>query len=128
MKENLKFLGIQPTHQNSSFLSSFYHFDGWKNILVDNKLPMHSTAKAAYTKCYRKVLHAETTYTDETDFWVPLLEKAMAKFCGSYSVLNDGGTVANGLHYLTGCPTMEISLSDQVRSRSIKINWWPTYF
>ena len=95
---------------------------------IEYKLPMHSTAKAAYTKCYRKVLHAETTYTDETDFWVPLLEKAMAKFCGSYSVLNDGGTVANGLHYLTGCPTMEISLSDQVRSRSIEINWWPTYF
>ena len=116
----LNFLGIRPTHQNLLFLSSFYHFDGWKNILVDNKLPMHSTAKAAYTKCYRKVLHAETTYTDETDFWVPLLEKAMAKFCGSYSVLNDGGTVANGLHYLTGCPTMEISLSDQVRSRSIE--------
>ena len=35
-------------------------------------------------KCYQ--------FSEQTDFWVPLLEKAFAKFCGSYRSLIAGNS------------------------------------
>lgn len=45
------------------------------------------------------------------EIWVALLEKAFAKFCGSYGAL-DGGSTAWGLNALTGDPAFELRKGD----------------
>ena len=81
---------------------------------------MFACAKVAYGKTYTSLkenLHDPSVNVIETtDYWVPLLEKAFAKFCGSYMNLN-GGITANGLHYLTGGATIKIDISPDVIRR-----------
>merc|ERR1711868_104826 len=68
--------------RNNSYLFSFYHYDRWHDIIVDKRLPMYGCAKAAYSKAFTRVMNNKGKMGDDVDFWVPLLEKAFAKFCG----------------------------------------------
>ena len=74
-------------------------------VYVDNVLPMCGTARSAYYSMIKELFddffNRDSTGMDKTDFWVPLLEKAFAKFCGSYRMLIAGHPV-RGLSYLTG--------------------------
>ena len=66
---------------------------------------MCGTARSAYYSMIKELFddffNRDSTGMDKTDFWVPLLEKAFAKFCGSYRMLIAGHPV-RGLSYLTG--------------------------
>jgi len=67
-------------------------FLGWKSIIIDEFIP-----------CTLKEGVPEPTFAKPLgeEIWVLLLEKAVAKFCGSYGVLS-GGTVAWAFQLLTG--------------------------
>ena len=51
-------------------------------------------------------------FSFETDYWVPLLEKAFAKYCGSYRILI-AGHPTRGLPYLTGGMAIRMTLDKQ---------------
>eukprot|EP00466_Bigelowiella_natans_P012587 jgi/Bigna1/68500/fgenesh1_pg.6_\ len=110
---------------------------GWRMIMVDNFLPVREKKRAknkrktsststpssfilsvkeeqeahhqwqlAYSKAPRRVI------------WAPILEKAYAKFHGSYQAIS-GGWVHEALQDLTGCPTESIEFgSDRFDSEA----------
>ena len=59
-------------------------------ILVDDRIPCDANGKPAFAR-----------NADERVYWVMILEKAYAKFAGSYSQMA-GGTVTQGLEDITG--------------------------
>lgn len=73
-----------------------YHFRLWKlghwyDVVIDDLLPCNKLAQLVFS--YNK------TYLNE--FWVPLFEKALAKFMGSYDEL-EGGIFENSALFLSG--------------------------
>ena len=59
------------------------------------------------------VQNVKGIFSEVIDFWVPLLEKAFAKFCGSYQNII-GGQCGEGLFYLTGGVTLRLGLDDDM--------------
>lgn len=69
----------------------------WVVVTVDENLPAGPKSKT-------QALFAQPR---QTEIWVALLEKAFAKFVGSYGAL-DGGSTAWALNALTGDPVFEL--------------------
>ena len=67
----------------------------WRLVLIDDLVPCHSNGEPAFAKVVANC------------YWCSLLEKAVAKFFGSYAALEDG-TAAEALALLTGLPTATI--------------------
>ena len=63
----------------------FYRFDRWEQVIIDDRVP--------------KVQDDMTHVTG--DWWPILVEKAYAKFNGSYAAI-DGGFPRVSMHHLTG--------------------------
>ena len=63
-------------------------------MIVDNMVPITTEGHRAFGST-----------TDPSEMWLFYLEKAYAKFCGSYSHLHTGDT-AEALVHLTGVPTL----------------------
>ena len=68
----------------------------WTNVTVDEFIPL--------TASDRQMLFAQP---NGHELWVSMLEKAFAKFCGSYGAL-DGGLTAWALNALTGDPVFKL--------------------
>eukprot|EP01059_Diplonema_ambulator_P011101 TRINITY_DN2106_c2_g1_i2.p1 TRINITY_DN2106_c2_g1~~TRINITY_DN2106_c2_g1_i2.p1 ORF type:complete len:476 (+),score=112.16 TRINITY_DN2106_c2_g1_i2:152-1579(+) len=68
--------------------------DGWwSSVIVDDILPMSYNIPAFASDtggCHRQ--------------WIPLIEKSLAKLCGSYAALTGGGCIDEALVDLTGFP------------------------
>jgi len=78
-------------------------------------MPMCGTARSAYYAMIKQLFdqfYNKTSDREPTDFWVPLLEKAFAKFCGSYRTLIAGHPV-RGLSYLTGGVCIRMNLTPE---------------
>ena len=71
--------------------------------------PTTRGAAFAYTKGFKEL-------------WVPLIEKAFAKYYGSYSELM-AGHVHHALHDLTGCEAEEVHLSKASRGVGKRALW-----
>ncbi|CAH1801821.1 unnamed protein product [Owenia fusiformis] len=67
----------------------FWRFGEWIDVLIDDLLPTKNN-QLVYARC-----------SDETEFWVALLEKAYAKLHGSYEAI-EGGQSMDALVDLTG--------------------------
>jgi len=90
---------------------------------------MCGTARSAYYSMIKELFddffNRDSTGMDKTDFWVPLLEKAFAKFCGSYRMLIAGHPV-RGLSYLTGGICVRMTLDRDAISTFEKYQGNPT--
>mmetsp|Transcript_24167 Transcript_24167/g.75330 ORF Transcript_24167/g.75330 Transcript_24167/m.75330 type:complete len:1388 (+) Transcript_24167:48-4211(+) len=82
------------------YVCRFYHDDpesddDWALVLVDDRLPLSALAPAGTARpCF-------ASHPNPSVYWGMILEKAAAKFAGSYAQLR-GGTVKQGLKLLTG--------------------------
>lgn len=96
----------------------FYKNNQWETVLVDDYFP---------------VLHHSYQDTDSRgaafgfskgfqELWVPLLEKAYAKYHGSYAAIEEG-TVPMALKDLTGGESEEIFLAKASRGANKKALW-----
>jgi hypothetical protein len=74
------------------FSFNFYKFGDWREVTVDGNVPTYKkkSAPSAYGRGQ-----------DPDEMWVPLLEKAYAKFHGCYAQI-EGGWGAGGMLDLTG--------------------------
>lgn len=81
------------------FRFRFWRFGDWVEIIVDDRLPT----------CKGRLLYLRST--DPTEFWPALLEKAYAKFYGSYANLH-GGKTAQALQDLTGGISQSFRLAE----------------
>lgn len=70
----------------------FYRFNKFEDVIIDDKLPLVQQEMAA----------------DSRDWWVPLIEKAYAKFYGSYTAI-DGGFPRVSLFNTTGGICVDIN-------------------
>jgi len=92
---------ISNSGDDSHQYSCCFFFNGrWTLISVDSFLPCHSDGLAL-----------KFAKTDQSQVWVPFLEKCYAKLHGSYAAIS-GGEIAEALFDLTGMPTETISFND----------------
>ena len=70
----------------------------WHNVIVDDYMVCTTSGVLAFTSSKRKQLY------------VPIIEKAFAKLHGSFGAL-EGGTCAEGLQALTGCPVVSLKIN-----------------
>ncbi|XP_060049554.1 calpain-10 isoform X4 [Erinaceus europaeus] len=89
---------LDPGYQGS-FTCRVWQFGHWVEVTVDDRLPCLQ-GRLCFSRCGR-----------EDVFWLPLLEKAYAKVCGSYERLW-AGQVADALVDLTGGLAERWSLKD----------------
>ena len=87
---------------DGSFRFKFYHFGEWHEIIIDDYLPCNIRRG--------KLMFVNSSTKNE--FWSPLLEKAYAKWNGSYKAL-DGGFGVRGLTAFTGGCVETYQLSDE---------------
>ena len=59
------------------FLIKLFHNARWHDVIIDDSLP--------YDNGLAKLVHQDCT--NRSQFWAPLIEKAMAKLCGGYEKL-----------------------------------------
>ena len=107
-EENIK-------NPNGPYKFRFHKCGKWHTVTVDNIMPMCGTARSAYYAMIKQLFdqfYNKTSDREPTDFWVPLLEKAFAKFCGSYRTLIAGHPV-RGLSYLTGGVCIRMNLTPE---------------
>eukprot|EP00948_MAST-09A_sp_MAST-9A-sp1_P000244 g244.t1 len=81
----------------------------WEVIFIDDHLPIDQYGRLVFSKVQRG------------QFFVPFLEKAFAKACGSYQGMASGHS-DEALEILTGWPTVSIHL-DRSQSGSLKMEF-----
>ncbi len=101
-----------------SYGVQIYRHNEWVPIIIDDLLPMRK--KEEWTNENRGVAGAHCR--EGRGLWVSLIEKAFAKYYGSYSSLEEG-FVHHALQDLTGCEAEAIPLSPYSRGYS-KLALW----
>jgi len=93
-----------PTRGKLKFF--FYRFDRWEQVTIDDRVP--------------KVQDDMSHVTG--DWWPILVEKAYAKFNGSYDAI-DGGFPRISMHHLTGGISIDLA-TDKFRMDSRDVRFW----
>ena len=81
---------INPAENSSAASQAFYRMGEWNDVIIDNQIPMQYSARP-----------------ENGELWVPLLEKAYAKFFGNYHNIV-GGDPVWALFNLTGGLTVDV--------------------
>lgn len=90
---------VVPLEQSFQKYHGIFHFrfwlyDDWIDVVIDDRLPTYKDKNNKIQLLYAN--HADGK------FWVPLLEKAFAKFYGSYKRIIAGDTQEAMLHLMGG--------------------------
>ena len=122
--EILERVFVDTTHADKGFYAVRFFVDDpasdddWVVVLVDDLLPVGADGAPCFGRCpTARVL------------WVPIIEKAFAKYKGCYEATS-GGSVEDGLLYLTGgmarevgvTPSADPSLVDALWAQMME--WW----
>jgi len=98
--------GAENTADRSGRYAVRFFRDGkWLTVCVDDQLPCHPSQLPGSAS---PLLFGRTRTRRE--LWLPLLEKAYAKFYGGYGAIN-GGNCAEALRDLTGCAVEDVNLT-----------------
>ncbi|CAD5118343.1 DgyrCDS7053 [Dimorphilus gyrociliatus] len=96
----------KPMNYVGIFHFRFWRFGEWKDVVVDDRLPTIDGQLIFTYSC------------KENEFWIPLIEKAYAKLCGSYGSL-DKGELGEALVDFTGGITETINMKDDGYKNSV---------
>nr|XP_023020394.1 calpain-9-like [Leptinotarsa decemlineata] len=101
--------GFDTVHSYcGAFRFRFWHFGEWKDVIVDDKLPTYKG----------RLVHLHSS--NNTEYWIALLEKAYAKFYGCYEQLSFGSTT-RALQDLTGGIVQSFGLTHQDRFLTFQV-------
>lgn len=93
MFENILISDEKESFQFGVFIFRFFKNGKWEYVIIDSRIPMNPETKSPlYGKCTTTSTGASGS-PGQTEYWVPLLEKAYAKLHGSYEALNKGSLV-----------------------------------
>ena len=87
------------------FEFNFFNAGNKEKVVIDDRLPYEDGVD--YGSYYTLGQLSFTKKSSNGAYWVPLIEKAAAKFYGSFSNMS-GGNTAESLYMLTGMPTRSI--------------------
>eukprot|EP00937_MAST-01D_sp_MAST-1D-sp2_P001157 g1157.t1 len=90
----------------------------WETVLVDDKFPVMDSRHDDSPSAGSATAHT----TGFRGLWVPLIEKAVAKYYGSYSWIEDG-QVTHALNMLTGSEAREVFLANESRGPRKAMLW-----
>jgi hypothetical protein len=93
----------------------------WETVIVDDYFPVLAGGDAAKSSASAGAAFAHSR--DFEELWVPLLEKAFAKYHGGYAALESGGFVHHALTELSGFASHEICLAPASRG-TLKQTLW----
>lgn len=77
-----------------------------KTVTVDGKLPMNKDGKPVFAR------YGDTAANGDRETWVMLMEKAYAKFRGSFREVSGGGYPESSMGQLTGKKSFKIPVGD----------------
>jgi len=107
---------VVPSHQNldelmdyvGMFTFRFWNFGKWIEIRIDDRLPVDPKSG--------ELLYLRSTVKHE--FWGALLEKAYAKFLGSYELLEGGVMNNSAVNFTGGIPeTIDVTSTEMSSSQ-----------
>ncbi|GMI46565.1 hypothetical protein TrCOL_g11080 [Triparma columacea] len=104
--EDLFGSGVDDFKKYGVYTCRFYKNGQWVDVITDTRLPCYNMSPV-YSRC-----------ADVRELYLPLLEKAYAKFHGTYESLNRG-SIAEALVDLTGGSCDKINLSSMKVKESI---------
>lgn len=84
-----------------------WNFGRWTKIIIDDKLPTFDDKLAFSSSKSSEV------------FWLPLVEKALAKMYGNYEKLYRLGSFQNALTHFTGSPIESMELDDGADHKAV---------
>ena len=110
--EFIRRIFLNPEYCEQNFYRLRLCKDGeWQNITVDDMIPCkESSNKPLFSRC------------NGNELWVIILEKAYAKFFGSYMALK-GGMAQESFEDLTGCPAFTYHF-DKIEEKIISGEFW----
>lgn len=85
---------------------NMWQFGKWQSIIIDDRIPQRN-GKYCYSRCL-----------DKNEFWVALLEKAVAKMHGTYEAI-EGGMPIEAMVDLTGGLAERYELNDPTMHRTL---------
>jgi len=101
---------FDDSNYTGAFHFRFWVYGTWKDIVVDDYLPVDQ---------YNNLIFCRNRET-KNEYWCALLEKAYARLCGSYEVL-DGGLTIEALIDMSGGMEEEFSLNEIKNSTGYRL-------
>ena len=83
-----------------------WRYGKWQTVFIDDRLPQRK-GQYCYARC-----------SDQNEFWVALLEKAMAKLHGSYEAI-EGGMPIEAMVDMTGGLAERYELKDGAMHKTL---------
>ena len=108
------------TSEVGAYAVRLFKNNQWEVVVVDDFFPVMNDDDEEKTDANKGTVTGHSEGMQE--IWVPLIEKAYAKYYGTYDVL-EKGYVWHALKDLTGCETECISLSSAAKGSGKKALW-----
>ncbi|KAI9996059.1 hypothetical protein PInf_013237 [Phytophthora infestans] len=116
----------KQTSLTGAYALRLYQNCQWETVIVDDYFPvLYDSAGLDAGGDAELSVSAGAAFAHSRDFeelWVPLVEKAFAKYYGGYAAL-EGGYVHHALRVLSGCECDEVYLAPAARGALKKTLW-----